>query len=68
MGVRGRKDYIKIQLEMKRIATLNRHMWEDSISSPPPPVNEIRNALGAAFEKFIANMLCNNNEDMQKIK
>lgn len=30
--------YIKIQLEIKRIAASSTVMWEDSISSPPTPV------------------------------
>lgn len=60
--------YIKIQLEIKRNAASNRSMWEDSISSPPPPVNEIRNALGTAFENFIFNMLCTNKEENKHIR
>lgn len=53
---------IKIQLEIKSNAASNRGAWEDSISSPPSPVNEIRNALGTALENFIINMLCTNNK------
>lgn len=43
-------------------------MWEDSVSSPPPPVNEIRSALGTAAENFIINMLCTNNEGIKNIR
>ncbi len=60
--------YIKIQLEIKRNAASNRIMWEDSISSPPPPVNEIRNALGTVFENFIFNMLCTTKEENKNIR
>lgn len=43
-------------------------MWEDSVSSPPPPVNEIRKSLGTAAETFIINMLCMNNVEMKNIR
>lgn len=62
--------YIKIQLEIKKNAASNGGMWEDSISSPPPPINEIRSAFSAALENFI-NMLCTDNElskNLRKIK
>lgn len=44
-------------------------MWEDSILSPPPPVSEIRNALGTALKKKRSiHMLCSNRKDVKNMR
>lgn len=32
-------------------------MWEEYISSPPPPLNEMRNAVGESFIKMFCNKM-----------
>lgn len=47
-----RRVTLKIQLEIKRNAESNRGTWEDSISSPPLPLNESRNVSWHWFWKL----------------
>lgn len=61
-GINEEECDIKIQLKIKWNAASEGDMWEDSFSSPPPPVNDIRNASSPAFENSYYYVQCEKKE------